>query len=70
MTSEHGRNRVIGFVASLSQDTRDRTPQPGDHWWRCSDAWAAGSAPIYGGEPGYRKELDGDADGVACEPYR
>ncbi|MFC3988103.1 excalibur calcium-binding domain-containing protein [Actinoplanes siamensis] len=28
---------------------------------------AAGAAPIYAGEPGYRKALDRDSDGVACE---
>lgn len=26
--------------------------------------------PIYRGEPGYRVEMDGDGDGIACEPYR
>jgi hypothetical protein len=36
---------------------------------RCADARAAGAAPIYEGQPGYRPELDGDGDGIACEPY-
>jgi hypothetical protein len=36
----------------------------------CSAARAAGVAPIYAGQPGYREEMDGDLDGVACEPYR
>jgi hypothetical protein len=36
----------------------------------CSEARAAGAAPLYRGTPGYREGLDGDADGVACEPYR
>lgn len=49
---------------------RAREPQPGDHWAGCDDARAAGTAPIYWGEPGYRKGMDGDADGIACEPYR
>jgi hypothetical protein len=49
---------------------RARSPQDGDHWSRCDEARAAGSAPIYIGEPGYRDGLDGDADGIACEPYR
>ena len=35
----------------------------------CSDARAAGAAPLYSGSPGYRPELDADDDGVACEPY-
>lgn len=49
---------------------RARAPQPGDHWAGCDDARAAGTAPIYAGEPGYRDGMDGDGDGVACEPYR
>lgn len=49
---------------------RARAPQDGDHWSRCDEARAAGSAPIYIGEPGYRDGLDGDGDGIACEPYR
>lgn len=36
---------------------------------RCDEARAAGVAPIYSGSPGYREALDGDGDGVACEPY-
>jgi hypothetical protein len=35
----------------------------------CRQARAAGIAPIYRGSPGYREGLDGDGDGVACEPY-
>ena len=40
------------------------------HYRRCDDARAAGAAPIYAGQPGYRPELDRDSDGIACEPYR
>ena len=36
----------------------------------CQEARAAGAAPIYAGQPGYREEMDGDADGIACEPHR
>ncbi len=36
----------------------------------CNAARAAGVAPIYAGQPGYREEMDGDLDGIACEPYR
>ena len=34
----------------------------------CETAWLFGAAPIRQGEPGYRRELDRDRDGVACEP--
>ncbi|MFI7547976.1 excalibur calcium-binding domain-containing protein [Actinoplanes sp. NPDC049599] len=33
----------------------------------CADARAAGAAPMRRGEPGYRKGLDRDNDGVACD---
>lgn len=36
----------------------------------CASARAAGHAPIFEGQPGYRSKLDADADGIACEPYR
>ena len=36
----------------------------------CNAARAAGVAPIYRGQPGYRAEMDGDSDGIACEPFR
>lgn len=46
-------------------------PIPSGIFYRnCSAARAAGAAPLYRGQPGYRPEMDGDGDGVACEPYR
>lgn len=36
----------------------------------CNEVRAAGKAPLYAGEPGYRPGMDGDGDGIACEPYR
>lgn len=39
----------------------------GAYYKNCSQARAAGAAPIYRGQPGYRSELDRDNDGVACE---
>jgi hypothetical protein len=36
----------------------------------CNAVRAAGRAPLYRGQPGYRPEMDGDDDGIACEPYR
>ncbi len=35
----------------------------------CNEARAAGAAPIYRGQPGYREGMDGDNDGIACEPH-
>ena len=33
----------------------------------CSEARAAGAAPVHQGDPGYGRHLDRDADGVGCE---
>lgn len=35
----------------------------------CRAARAAGAAPLYIGQPGYGPHMDGDGDGIACEPY-
>ena len=39
----------------------------GTFYRNCAEARAAGAAPIYRGEPGYREKLDRDNDGIACE---
>lgn len=44
--------------------------RPSVYYRNCNDARAAGAAPLLRGRPGYRPEMDGDQDGVACEPYR
>lgn len=33
----------------------------------CSEARAAGAAPVRRGDPGYGRHLDRDGDGVGCE---
>ncbi|MDQ0372476.1 GmrSD restriction endonuclease domain-containing protein [Cellulomonas humilata] len=33
----------------------------------CTEAWAAGAAPVYIGSPGYAPKLDRDNDGIGCE---
>nr|WP_228781466.1 excalibur calcium-binding domain-containing protein [Nocardia cyriacigeorgica] len=37
------------------------------YYENCSAARAAGAAPLYRGDAGYRAGLDRDNDGVACE---
>ncbi|HEV7661078.1 MAG TPA: excalibur calcium-binding domain-containing protein [Allosphingosinicella sp.] len=36
----------------------------------CEAARAAEASPVYRGDPGYGPHLDGDGDGIGCEPYR
>jgi hypothetical protein len=72
-TTSEGRDQLLavaGGVGVVTGLARERAPQSGDDWRRCDDARAAGTAPIYRGEPGYREGLDADNDGIACEPYR
>jgi hypothetical protein len=69
VASSEGRARLSTLPVALGL-ARARPPQPGDAWSNCSEARAAGTAPIYYGEPGYRDGMDGDDDGIACEPYR
>lgn len=59
---------------STSQNTTPQTsPQPvatqpqNITYRNCSEARAAGAAPLYAGQPGYSTKLDRDGDGVACE---
>ncbi|MFD7652730.1 thermonuclease family protein [Actinosynnema sp. NPDC059797] len=42
-------------------------PPAGAYYANCAAARAAGAAPLYAGQPGYRPGLDRDGDGVACE---
>jgi hypothetical protein len=54
---------------SMSSEERERI-ETSVYYSGCNEVRAAGKAPIYAGEPGYRSEMDGDSDGIACEPYR
>lgn len=42
-------------------------PGPDGSWNNCTDARAAGAAPVYRGDAGYGAHLDGDGDGIGCE---
>jgi hypothetical protein len=49
---------------------RKSRARPDVYYPGCNEARAAGAAPIYRGQPNYRPGMDGDGDGIACEPYR
>lgn len=40
------------------------------HYAGCNEVRDLGKAPLYRGQPGYRIGMDGDNDGIACEPHR
>lgn len=50
---------------------RGYAPASGSGAYRnCTQARAAGAAPVRRGDPGYGPHLDRDNDGIGCEPYR
>jgi endonuclease YncB( thermonuclease family) len=61
-------HRPVGRAGAVTPQRS--APSPGEYFRNCKEASAGGAAPIYRGQPGYRPEMDGDGDGIACEPYR
>jgi hypothetical protein len=55
--------QIQGFVGGAAAGPS----APSDGWKNCSEARAAGAAPVYAGDPGYHRRLDRDGDGVGCE---
>ena len=59
-----------GDSGSGESSEEEATPEPEpqkEFYANCDDAKAAGAAPMYKGDPGYRPELDRDKDGIACD---
>lgn len=59
-----------GDSGSGEGSEEEATPEPEpqkDFYANCKEAKAAGAAPLYKGDPGYRSDLDRDGDGIACE---
>lgn len=58
-------------AAQAAPPTTTTSPSPttggSAYYPNCRAACAAGVAPIYRGQPGYRPGLDRDNHGVACE---
>lgn len=59
-----------------SPETKVRPRRPrsldrsGEAYYRtCRDAYYAGATPIYWGQPGYRRGLDPNGNGIACETW-
>lgn len=50
-------------------ETTEEAPEPDSsvYYKNCAEARAAHAAPMHVGEPGYRKALDRDGDGTACD---
>ncbi|WP_298814613.1 thermonuclease family protein [uncultured Sphingomonas sp.] len=75
--SECGIAKPVKRVAIAPHRTSLRAarpnPTPTSSSWsyrNCSEARRAGAAPLRRGQPGYGAHMDGDGDGIACEPFR
>lgn len=79
---KYSNGKVYGLPASepACYDSIEGSPKPaatqnaapligsGSTFFRnCSEARAAGAAPVRRGDPGYSAKLDRDGDGIGCE---
>lgn len=53
--------------AATTPTPRPTTVEDSPSYPNCAAVRAAGAAPLHRGEPGYRDQMDGDNDGIACE---
>jgi hypothetical protein len=60
---------VAPAVTTVAPRPAPPVPEPPRdvYYANCAAARAAGAAPLYRGDPGYRSGLDADSDGIACE---
>ncbi|MFI6865741.1 DUF1524 domain-containing protein [Nocardia sp. NPDC050406] len=56
-----------GSGAAATTTAAPTTTAANVYFKNCEEARAAGAAPLRRGQPGYRVQLDGNGDGVACE---
>jgi hypothetical protein len=71
IATEPDTHVVRDFVGSGSERPRPATRRESSVFYSgCREVRAAGRAPLYRGQPGYRAGMDGDNDGIACEAYR
>ena len=61
---------AVPLVGTLTMSASERaTSQRSVTYSGCREVRRLGTAPLYAGQPGYREEMDGDGDGIACEDY-
>lgn len=69
-----GITQCWAYVATPAEPVPEHSPyvapttSPSAVYANCTEARAAGVAPLHPTDPGYAPRLDRDNDGVACEP--
>lgn len=69
-SSSSSEGSSISSMPEAKSSGSKSSERPSRYFRNCSEARAAGAAPIRRGESGYGSHLDRDGDGIACEPYR
>lgn len=69
-TGDYHCHRGGGPAPALQARQSFRSTDIGGAFRNCTEARAAGAAPVKLGDPGYGTHLDRDGDGIGCEPYR
>lgn len=68
VASEIAVEETPQLLVSIPEEPAPALEPTADVYYKnCKEAKAAGAAPLYAGEPGYRSQLDRDGDGIACE---
>jgi hypothetical protein len=68
---------AVGFFSLPARDDAEFGRQSAGEWAvgsdvhyvGCNEVRALGKAPLYYDQPGYDPKMDGDGDGIACEPH-
>ena len=68
--STRGQSSPVDTVSSAPSSKVQQIAAKLVRYSGCNEVRALGKDPLYRGDPGYREEMDGDGDGVACEPIR
>lgn len=58
---------VLGSVGMFTNTTEAKSKSKSVYFRNCTAAKNAGYSNIQRGQPGYRRALDRDNDGIACE---
>lgn len=61
------KTKTVTRVRTVTQTAEAGGGSSSTYYANCSEARAAGAAPVYRGESGYGSHLDRDDDGVGCE---
>lgn len=58
---------MAAFVVVCVIAVKDYMDSGGVYYNNCAEVKAAGEAPLHKGDPGFRKALDTNHNGIACE---